>query len=69
MWWDRACDWNAGMEGYNLYRKDGLRRQGEGVLYVSDQLQSMKLHLEMDEEMIETLCIGIKARAERQVIL
>lgn len=39
------------MEGFRLFGKDRLERQGVGIaLYVNDQLQSMELCLGKDEE-------------------
>lgn len=31
IWWDRSQDWSTAVEGYRLFRKDRLGRQGEGV--------------------------------------
>jgi len=40
MWWDSSYDWNVGMEGYRLFRKDSQRRRGGGVaINVSDHLE------------------------------
>ncbi|GAB0179239.1 hypothetical protein GRJ2_000389200 [Grus japonensis] len=64
MWWDSSNDWSVGMEGYRLFRKDRQGRRGGGIaLYVSDQLECMELHLEMDEEPTESLWVRIKGRA------
>ncbi|PKU32130.1 dtw domain-containing protein 2 [Limosa lapponica baueri] len=61
MWWDGSYDWNVGMEGYRLFRKDRLGRRGGGVaLYVKDQLECVELHLGMDEDMTESLWVRIK---------
>jgi len=48
------------MEEYRLFRKDRQGRQGGGVVYVSDQLECMELHLEMDEELTESLQVRIQ---------
>ncbi|PKU38249.1 dtw domain-containing protein 2 [Limosa lapponica baueri] len=51
------------MEGYRLFRKDRLGRQGGGVaLYVNDQLECVELHLRMDEDLSESLWVRIKGR-------
>ncbi|PKU29971.1 hypothetical protein llap_19724 [Limosa lapponica baueri] len=60
-WWYGSYEWSVGMEGYRLFRKDRLGRQGGGVaLYVNDQPESMELHLGMDEDPTESLWIRIK---------
>jgi len=63
-WWDDFCDWSIGTEGYRLFRKDRQGRQGGGVtLCVNDQLKCMELHLEVDEDLTESLWVRIKGRA------
>ncbi|PKU31806.1 dtw domain-containing protein 2 [Limosa lapponica baueri] len=60
-WWDGSYDWSVGMEGYWLFRKNKQGKQGGGVaLYVNDQLESMELHLGMDEDPTESLWVRIK---------
>jgi len=50
-WWDRSHDWNAVMDGYRLFRKDGPTRRGGGVaLYMREQLECIELCLGADEE-------------------
>ncbi|GAB0203845.1 hypothetical protein GRJ2_002850100 [Grus japonensis] len=64
MWWDSSYDWNVGMEGYRLFRKDRQGRRGVDIaLYISDQLECMELHLGMDEEPTESLWVRIKGSA------
>jgi len=64
MWWVGSYDWSVGMEGYRLFRKDRQGRQRRGAaLYASDQLERMELHLGMDEEPTESLCVRTKGRA------
>lgn len=31
-WWDKSCDWSAGIEEYQLYRMDRQGRKGGGVV-------------------------------------
>jgi len=41
-WWGNSHDWNAVMDGYRLFRKDGPIRRGDGVaLYVREQLEDL----------------------------
>ena len=50
-WWDSSCDWNIGMGGYKLFRKDRRGRRGGGIaLYANGQLECMELLLGVDEE-------------------
>ncbi|PKU32103.1 dtw domain-containing protein 2 [Limosa lapponica baueri] len=58
MWWDGSYDWNVGMEGYRLFRKDRQGRRGGVALY--EQLERMELHLGIDEEPTEILWVRIK---------
>lgn len=45
-WWDSSLNYNAVMIGYILFRIDRLVRLGGGVaFYVREQLESIKLHL------------------------
>lgn len=45
-WWDGSHEWNAGIDGYKLLRKDRQERRGGGVaLYINNQLDSMELLL------------------------
>jgi len=63
-WWDSSYDWNIGMGGYKLFRKDRQGRQGVGVtLYVKDQLECTELCLGVDEEPTESLWVKTKGRA------
>lgn len=40
IWWDGSHDWRVAMEGYELFRKDRMGRQGGGVaLYVREQVK------------------------------
>ncbi|PKU28864.1 dtw domain-containing protein 2 [Limosa lapponica baueri] len=49
--------------GFFLKRKDRQGRRGGGVaLYVNEQLESMELHLGMDEEPTESLWVKIRGR-------
>jgi len=64
MWWHSSYDWNIGMGGYRLFRKDKQGTRGGGVpLYVKEQLEHMELLLGMDEEPTESLWVKIKGRA------
>ncbi|PKU48831.1 hypothetical protein llap_903 [Limosa lapponica baueri] len=57
-WWDVSCDWNVGMEGCRVFRKDKQGRQGRGVaLYVKDQLECMELCLGSYGELTESLWV------------
>ncbi|KAK4806252.1 hypothetical protein QYF61_013396 [Mycteria americana] len=59
-WWKNQ-DWSVAMEGYRLFRKDSMGRQGGGVaLYVREQLECMELCLGMDDEPTESLRLRIK---------
>jgi len=50
-WLDNSHDWNAVMDGYTLFRKDGPTRRGGRVgLYVREQLECIELCLGADEE-------------------
>lgn len=63
MWWNGSCAWNAGMEGYRLFRKGRQRRCGEGVsLSINDQQECMDLCLDMHEELAEIFGVRIKGR-------
>lgn len=65
-----SYDWNVGMEGHKLFRNDWQVRQEMGVaLYVSVQLECMKLYLGMGEELAESLWIRIKGRGGRGDII
>ena len=60
MWLDDSYDLNGGTDGYKLFRKERQRRRGEGVaLYIKDQLESMELHLDIDEELTEGLWVRV----------
>lgn len=44
-WWDSSCDWKAAMDGYVLFRKDRMVRQGAVVaFYVGEQLECIELY-------------------------
>ncbi|PKU39216.1 hypothetical protein llap_10481 [Limosa lapponica baueri] len=61
MWCDGFYDWSVGMEGYRIFRKDRMGRQGGGAaLYVNDQLECGELHLGTDEDPTENLWFRIK---------
>lgn len=46
IWWDGSHDWYVVMDGYVLFRKDRLARQGGGVaLCVRKQLECIELYL------------------------
>ncbi|GAB0205877.1 mitochondrial enolase superfamily member 1 [Grus japonensis] len=63
-WWDSSHVWNPVMDGYVLFRKDRPARQGRGVaLRVREQLEGIKLCLEVDEERVKSLRVRIKGQA------
>jgi len=33
-WWDGSCGWSVATEGYTLFSKDGLGRQGGGLSFL-----------------------------------
>lgn len=52
-----------GIGGNKLLGETGTR-EGEGVcLYCNDHLESVELHLGVDKELTESLCIRVKGRA------
>lgn len=54
----------AVMDGYVFFRKDRLARQnGIIALYVREQLECIELHLERNDEQMESLLLRIKGRA------
>ncbi|GAB0185698.1 hypothetical protein GRJ2_001035100 [Grus japonensis] len=62
--WDSSHDWSAVMDGYILFRKDRPAQQSGGVaLYVREQLERIKLCLEVDEEVVKSLWVRIKGQA------
>lgn len=62
MWWGGFCDWNVGMEGYKLFRKNRYGRPGGGVvaLSVNDQPECMEFCLGVDEESAKSFQLRIK---------
>jgi len=56
MWWDGSHDWNIGMDRFKLFRKDRQwKRGGSAALLINNQLESMELHLGIDEELTDSL--------------
>lgn len=52
------------MDGYVLFRKDRLARQGGGAaLYVREQLECTELHLGGNDEEVKSLWISIRGWA------
>lgn len=52
------------MDGYVFFRKDRLARQnGIIALYVREQLECIELHLERNDEQMESLLLRIKGQA------
>ena len=65
MWWDGSHDWNIGMDRFKLFRKDRQwKRGGSAALLINNQLESMELHLGIDEELTERLWVRVKGKAE-----
>ncbi|PKU40959.1 hypothetical protein llap_8745 [Limosa lapponica baueri] len=67
-WWDESYNWSVGIEGYKLFRRDRRGRRGGGVaLYVKEWIEceeiSPKPSLGSDEEIVESLWVRIKGRA------
>ena len=49
--------------GKNSLGKTDGRRRGSVVLYIKNQLESMELHLGIDEELTESLWVRVKGKA------
>jgi len=61
---------HGGMDGYKLFRKDRQGKRGGGVAhYIFDQLESIELHLGVDEELTESLWVGVKGKARKGDII
>lgn len=54
-WKDTSHDWIAVMDGCVLFKKDRLVRQAS--LYVREHLESIEVHLRMNDEQVENLLI------------
>ncbi|KAJ7417795.1 mitochondrial fission process protein 1 [Willisornis vidua] len=61
-WWDgMPYDWNALVDGYRLFRRDGQGRRGRGVaLCITEGLDCMQLTA--GSGTVESLCIRIKGK-------
>lgn len=69
-WLDGSHNWNVGIDRYKLFRKDRQRKSGGSVaLYINDQLQLMKLHVGMDEELTESLRFRVKGKAGGDIVV
>ena len=69
-WWNRSHDWSAAVEGYRLFRKDRLGRQGEGVaLCVREQLECTGLCLGTGWEPVESLWVKISGQANTGAVV
>ena len=65
MCWDSSHNWSAAMDGYKLFRKDRLGRQGgETVLYMRQQLGCMELCLGMDDVPVRSLWVRIRGQTD-----
>lgn len=68
-WEDDCYDWSVGLVGYKFFGKDRQGRRGEDVaFYINDQLESMELHLGMDEELKVSLWVRIKGMQKNETL-
>ncbi|XP_068520926.1 uncharacterized protein [Anas acuta] len=66
IWWDKSHNWNTGMEGYKLYRRDRQGRKGGGVaLYVKKWIDCEELPLRNSHEQVESLWVKIKHQTNK----
>ena len=65
-WWDESRDWNVGLDGYRLFRRDRQGRRGGGVaLYLKKTLQSEELSLKNNHEQVGSLWVRIRERGNQ----
>lgn len=60
-WWDKSHNWNAGIEGYELFRRDRQGRKGRCVaLYVREWIDCEEIPLRNGHGQVESLWERIK---------
>ncbi|XP_075779238.1 uncharacterized protein LOC142827520 [Pelodiscus sinensis] len=60
-WWDGTHDWNVGMEGYGLLRKDRQGKKGGGVaLYIKNVHTWTEVEMNVGDSCVESLWVKLK---------
>jgi len=59
-WWDGSHNWNIGIEGYKLFRRDRQERKGGGVArYIREGIDCEEMPLRNKHEQVESLWVKV----------
>ncbi|XP_050797305.1 uncharacterized protein LOC127045326 [Gopherus flavomarginatus] len=60
-WWDNTHDWNVGVDGYSLLRKDRQGKKGGGVaLYIKNVHTWTEVEMDIGDGSVESLWVRLK---------
>jgi len=63
-WWNDYHSWSAGMDGYQLFKRDRQGRKEGGVaLYVKKERECMEFNV--GDDRVESLWVRIKVKANK----